>query len=276
MRVQMPWRGVLRPVTLNLFVLVAMNPGSMLLADECRIVMVEDDPSVCSFAKTLLENVVSGVSFHMFSDAAVALEACQAIQPNLVLLDLDLPGMGGLEAAPLFRKAIGDRAILIVIAASKGSGSVQPLLVSGAVTGLIEKPLDAKSLSDLASSYLAGQCVPVRDLNESASLGARFQERLEAVGAAVACVLSSYDDAMGGVVSQDVQDLRGHIHKLAGSSGLFGFADLGRAASQAEEVIEGFQRNPGPANADLLRSTLNSLLADIDKCRRHAQLTGGK
>lgn len=272
----MPWRGVSRPVAPNPFVLVAKKPGSMLLADECRIVMVEDDPSVCSFAKALLDNVVSGVSFHMFSDAAAAIEACQVIQPNLVLLDLDFPGMGGIEAAPLLRKAIGDCAILIVIAASKDSGSVQPLLESGAVTGLIEKPLDAKSVSDLAGSYLAGRCIPVPDLNESTSLDARFQDRLEAVGAAVACVLRSYDDAMSGVVSQDLQDLRGHIHKLAGSSGLFGFADLGRAASQAEEVIEGFQRNPGPASADLLRSTLNSLSADIDKCRRHAQLTGGK
>jgi DNA-binding NtrC family response regulator len=79
-----------------------------------------------------------------FPDAESALQAARTDPPDLVLLDLGLPGMSGLEALPLFRKMDPDM-LVIVITAYEDVGSVVSAMKHGAYDYVV-KPLGMDTL----------------------------------------------------------------------------------------------------------------------------------
>ena len=46
-------------------------------------------------------------------DAEIGIEEIAELQPNIVLLDLSMPGMDGLEALPLIRRAAPGTAVIV-------------------------------------------------------------------------------------------------------------------------------------------------------------------
>lgn len=63
-----------------------------------RVLLVDDEPMVCAHLRTILEAddglVVAGEAH----DGAEAVEACVRLRPDVVLLDLRMPGVDGLSA----------------------------------------------------------------------------------------------------------------------------------------------------------------------------------
>jgi CheY-like chemotaxis protein len=76
------------------------------------VLVVEDDAD----AAEALEALVSGEGFEtrVARDGPSALEAAASFQPGVVLLDLGLPGMSGLEVARRLREA-GSAARLVAL-----------------------------------------------------------------------------------------------------------------------------------------------------------------
>lgn len=77
------------------------------------IALVEDDPDVTA----LVEGLAADHNLECFSDGAEAVDALTADSPipHLVLLDLDLPGMHGLEVLKRLRLHPRTRRVPIVI-----------------------------------------------------------------------------------------------------------------------------------------------------------------
>lgn len=59
-----------------------------------RILIVEDDDAIGAFVQTALER--EGFKAELVKDGETAMRRVDAFSPNLVLLDLMLPGLGGL------------------------------------------------------------------------------------------------------------------------------------------------------------------------------------
>lgn len=68
-----------------------------------RILLVDDDPTVTEVVGRYLER--EGFVVEAVADGAAALRAAQVLPPDLVVLDLMLPGMGGLEVCRRLRQA---------------------------------------------------------------------------------------------------------------------------------------------------------------------------
>jgi DNA-binding response OmpR family regulator len=66
------------------------------------ILIVEDDPAIGAFVQTALER--EGFKAELVKDGEEALERVDSFLPNLILLDLMLPGMGGLEVCQALRR----------------------------------------------------------------------------------------------------------------------------------------------------------------------------
>ena len=67
-----------------------------------KIAIVEDDPDICEILEYNLEQ--DGFDVRVFQDGRAALKKILDDPPDLILLDLMLPGMNGLEIARIIRK----------------------------------------------------------------------------------------------------------------------------------------------------------------------------
>ncbi len=78
-----------------------------------RILVVDDDPEIVSFLKRGL--IYEGYSVDTASDGTDALAKAREKEPDLVILDILMPGIDGIEASKRLRQA-GDVPILMLTA----------------------------------------------------------------------------------------------------------------------------------------------------------------
>jgi len=67
-----------------------------------RILIVEDDPAIAAFVQTALER--EGFATELVGDGEKALARVDAAPPDLILLDLMLPGLDGLQVCQALRR----------------------------------------------------------------------------------------------------------------------------------------------------------------------------
>jgi DNA-binding response OmpR family regulator len=67
-----------------------------------RILIVEDDPAIAAFVQTALER--EGFAAEVAEDGEKALARAEAAPPDLILLDLMLPGLDGLQVCQAIRR----------------------------------------------------------------------------------------------------------------------------------------------------------------------------
>jgi len=82
-----------------------------------KILIVEDDATIGRFVELELEH--AGYSVSRFGDGEAALAAVADVRPDLVLLDLMLPGIDGLEVARTLRVREFNMPILMLTARSQ-------------------------------------------------------------------------------------------------------------------------------------------------------------
>ena len=78
------------------------------------ILVIEDDPIIRQTVEYALKR--AGFTVHGASDGVLGLQAAQDFEPDLVLLDLMLPGMDGYEIAENLRETDKEAAIIMVTA----------------------------------------------------------------------------------------------------------------------------------------------------------------
>lgn len=111
-----------------------------------RVLYVEDEPDIQTVAKLALE-MIGGFEVKVCSSGTEALEHVNAFAPDLILLDVMMPGMDG----PTTLKAIRERPDLIHIPVIFMTAKVQPqelheYKLLGAVD-VIPKPFDPMTLA---------------------------------------------------------------------------------------------------------------------------------
>jgi DNA-binding NarL/FixJ family response regulator len=110
-----------------------------------RVLLVDDHPVIQQVLSAVTRNLFAGALIDVASDLAQAIDgAGEGDAPDLVLLDLGLPGCAGIEALTAFRKAHPDQRV-----ANEDRGSVMGALQAGAA-GYVPKthapPLMAAAL----------------------------------------------------------------------------------------------------------------------------------
>ncbi len=84
------------------------------MTDTARILVVDDETDVCQLLAEFLET--KGYSVITASRGADALMAVKEQRPHLVLLDINMPGMNGLETLQHIRALDGDVGIIMLTA----------------------------------------------------------------------------------------------------------------------------------------------------------------
>ncbi len=111
-----------------------------------KIIMIEDNPANRMVFKDLLE--LEGFEVTSLEKAEDALPMAKELNPDLILMDIQLPGMDGLTATKILREDPNTQAIPIVALTSYAMpGDRERALVAGC-TGYITKPIRVDSFRD--------------------------------------------------------------------------------------------------------------------------------
>ena len=109
-----------------------------------KILIVEDDQKIAMALMIRLK--ASGYNAFVASDAIAGASQARAMKPDLILLDITLPGGNGFQLAETFlRMPETNGTPVIFITASKSPELMQKVEELGAI-GLFEKPFDTEKL----------------------------------------------------------------------------------------------------------------------------------
>ena len=118
-----------------------------------RILVIEDNPTSMTLAVFLLQS--AGHTVLSATDAEAGITMAHDESPNLILMDIQLPGMDGLEAIALLKRDDATRAIpVIALTALAMKGDEERIRVAGC-DGYIAKPLRYKELLVTIATQLA-------------------------------------------------------------------------------------------------------------------------
>jgi two-component system, cell cycle response regulator DivK len=121
------------------------------------ILIVEDNPANRKLLSFLL--TTRGYDVRAAARADEALEMLETFAPRLILMDLQLPGMDGLELTRRLKSDPRTRNIIIVaVTAYAMKGDEQRVRAAGC-DGYVTKPIDTRGLPQVIAAYLAtGAC----------------------------------------------------------------------------------------------------------------------
>src|SRR6266404_4762129 len=160
-----------------------LQPGRSTMAEQVppphpRILYIEDNPESRALVRSVLEP--RGFDVLEASDGIAGIDLAIAAHPDLILCDIQLPGIDGYETATRLRSYKGLDGCPIVVLTSHGD---RGLSLSIGCDGYIEKPIDVAKFPQQLRAFLKGKREKVPGPEERRYLREYSQslvERLEA------------------------------------------------------------------------------------------------
>jgi hemerythrin-like metal-binding protein len=121
----------------------------------CRILVAEDEPCNREIATLLLEDV--GLSVECAADGQEAVEMATRHPYALILMDMQMPRMDGLEAARRIRAAPKSRAVPILALTANAFSQDRQRCLDAGMNGFLIKPIMPEDLYAALVKCLAGQ-----------------------------------------------------------------------------------------------------------------------
>jgi CheY-like chemotaxis protein len=137
------------------------TPSDCILSERPRVLLVDDNQAMLDRAAAVLSPgcVIVGT----VTDGSAALAAADTLQPDVIVLDISMPGMCGLEVATRLRAAGSKAAVVFltihddeeVIRAARGAGGVGYVLKPRLASDLLLAALGASAGRPFVSREVA-------------------------------------------------------------------------------------------------------------------------
>ncbi len=226
---KLPYSDVLVPQEHQAFdesLLVDKQPASFV----GKILLAEDHDD----NRRLIARILTSLGLEVIEarDGKEVIEQCMQYQPTLILLDIQMPEMDGIQALEKLRE-FGCTQPIYALTANAMSHEISQYLALG-FDGHLKKPIERdKFVATIARHYPS-----IKQLREQAStdiidvdisdLKLEFQNNL----------LNESQDIVVYSEQQDYLNLARAAHKLAGAAKMFGFAELSQSAHELETAIK--------------------------------------
>jgi two-component system cell cycle response regulator DivK len=109
------------------------------LTDVAKVLIIEDNAPNMTLAIFLLRSV--GHTVLSATDAEAGLALARAERPDLILMDIQLPGMDGLEATGLLKRDEATRAIPVIALTALAMKGDEARIRAAGCDGYIAKPM---------------------------------------------------------------------------------------------------------------------------------------
>lgn len=117
-----------------------------------HILIIEDNENNLYLSTFILEKHGHRVS--AARDGAEGLRLAEELHPDLILLDIQLPGMDGYAVAAHLRRAEATAAIPIVAVTSYAMAGDRERVLAAGCQGYIEKPINPETFLDQVLAHL--------------------------------------------------------------------------------------------------------------------------
>lgn len=202
-----------------------------------RVLIAEDSETNAMVAKKMLDRL--GLDYEHVLDGAAAIDAALASEFDVVLMDVSMPNVDGLEATRVLRDRGFDKPIIAMTAhALKGD---RDQAFKHGMTGYVTKPVRPQALRDALEEWLlpatpdntsmevkmhpldtdAIQQVWEGDLETYAEIGRIFMDELSW--------------RIPGLRGSEPNELEHHAHSLKGAASNIGATELSRLAAELEQ-----------------------------------------
>jgi signal transduction histidine kinase/CheY-like chemotaxis protein len=112
-----------------------------------RVLVAEDNPINQQLMLKLLQRL--GQQVELARNGREAVEACRRARPDLVLMDLQMPEMDGLEATRMIRAEESDTPVIIVALTANAMVSDRAACLAAGMDDFLAKPIKAEQLVSL-------------------------------------------------------------------------------------------------------------------------------
>ena len=124
-----------------------------------RVVIVDDNEDAARTMSMLIEQL--GGSARMAHDAVSGLAAVQEFQPDIVFLDIGMPGMDGYETCRRIRRQPAERHIVIVAVTGWGQTQDKQRALDAGFDAHLTKPVDPAALARVLAHAAGGTRRPI-------------------------------------------------------------------------------------------------------------------
>lgn len=122
---------------------------------ETRVLIVDDSATVRKVVKRIITQ--AGFAIDSFSEARHgrdALEQIRQIMPSLVVTDINMPEMNGIELIEELKKDPALCAIPCVVISTEGSQEIIDQVLHLGIAGFIQKPFRPEELAPVLAPYI--------------------------------------------------------------------------------------------------------------------------
>jgi len=116
------------------------------------ILVVEDNPANQVLIQFTLES--SGYQVELAGSAREALASIARRRPDLILMDIQLPGQDGLSLTRQLKADPAVKAIPVVALTARAMAGDRELALAAGCSGYISKPIDTRTIADEVDRYL--------------------------------------------------------------------------------------------------------------------------
>jgi CheY-like chemotaxis protein len=213
-----------------------------------RILIAEDSEYNIVLIRAYLKN--SGFELDVAENGKIAVEKVMATRPDLVLMDLQMPVMDGIEATRAIRRwevATGARPTPILALTAHAAGEGVGISLQAGCNEHLTKPIKRATLLEAISRHIHGKVLVTPP---------------EGIEGLVVNYLASVRREMGeiltGVASNDCTIALRLGHQFKGSGEGYGFPEITRAGLEVESAARA-------SNVDEIRRQILALAAFLDR-----------
>lgn len=123
-----------------------------------KILIVEDNDNNRSLLKDIL--VFHHYEVAVASDGQKGVALARELMPDLILMDIQMPGMDGMTASGILKGDPATRGLKIIALTSFAMRGDQEKFLAAGFDGYLSKPINTRDLPELVKQWLEGEEQP--------------------------------------------------------------------------------------------------------------------
>jgi PAS domain S-box-containing protein len=133
-----------------------LSPAGTMLYEGYRILIAEDVAMNTKLIKAMLDKLFPGVDLIDVSNGLDVIDAWQQQHPDLILMDVQMPGLDGLEVTRLIRKleAFGNSHVPIIALTAGAFQEEKERCLAAGMDNFMTKPVEVESITNIVGAYL--------------------------------------------------------------------------------------------------------------------------